>query len=184
METLSKTLNGFSLEGITNVVSAIQQNSEIAKFELRANNNWITGGHNKSTIQGFYGACQEDTSREIPFVYENDEPPVLLGNNKGANPAEVILHGLLGCMTTSMVLLASAHGIAVSGVTSRVEGDFDLRGFLGLDASVEKGSQQIRVVFDVEGVSDEQKLELLNLAKQSPVYNTILNPTDVRVSIQ
>ncbi|MFH4965087.1 OsmC family protein [Gaetbulibacter sp. M235] len=184
METLAKKLNGFSLEGISNTVSAIQQNPEIAKFELRAKNKWITGGHNRSNIQGFYGACQEDTSRVVPFVYDNDEPPILLGENKGANPAEVILHGLLGCMTTSMMLLASAHGIEVSSVSSSVEADFDLQGFLGLDPSIEKGSQQIRVEFEVEGVTEEQKQELLSLAKQSPVYNTILNPTDVRVEIK
>ena len=184
METITEKLNGFSLEGINNVVSAIQQNPAIAKFELRATNNWISGGHNRSTIQGFYGACQEDTSRTVPFVYDNDEPPFLLGENKGANPAEVLLHGLLGCMTTSMALLASAHGIEVSGISSRVEGDFDLQGFLGLDPSVEKGSQQIRVQFEVEGVSEEQKQELLALAKQSPVYHTILNPTDIQVVIQ
>lgn len=184
MEALANTLNGFSLEGITHVVEAIKENPEIAKFELRATNKWFTGGHNRSTIQGFYGACQEDTSREEPFVYDNDEPPILLGTNKGANPAEVILHGLLGCMTTSMVLLASAHGIEIKDITSRVEGDFDLQGFLGLDPSIEKGSQQIRVSFDIEGVSEEQKKELLELSKQSPVYNTILNPTDVKVTVQ
>lgn len=184
MGTITKTINGFQAEAIANTVAAIQDNPQIAEFELRAKNTWISGGNNRSYIQGFYGACQEDTSREKPFIYDNDEPPVLLGENKGANPAEVILHGLLGCMTTAMILLASARGIDVAGVSSRVEGNIDLKGFLGLDANVVKGFEQIRVIFDIEGASEDQKQELITLAKQSPIFNTLINPVDVQVAIQ
>ena len=180
---MTNTINGFSAEAIGNTINAIQSNPDIANFELRAQNTWISAGHNRSTIQGFYGACQEDVSRKVPFVYDNDEPPVLLGENKGANPAEVILHGLLGCMTTAMMLLASARGIEVGAVSSRVEGDVDLKGFLGLDANAKKGFQQIRVVFVIEGVSAEQKDELITLAKQSPIFNTLINPIDVQVGL-
>ena len=34
---------------------------EIAAFQFRASNEWVSGTHNRSTIQGFYGAGQEDT---------------------------------------------------------------------------------------------------------------------------
>ena len=183
METLSKTLNGFDIEAIGNTVAAIQGNPEVAKFELRATNKWISGAHNRSYVQGFYGACQEDTSRTEPFVTDHDEPPVLLGNNKGANPGEVMLYGLLSCMTTAMVLLASARGIEIGAVTSSIEGDADLKGFLGLDTSVKKEFSQIRVNFDIEGVEESVKEELIALAKQSPVFNSLINPTDVQVNI-
>ncbi|MCB0630586.1 MAG: OsmC family protein [Lewinella sp.] len=184
MTVSTKKINGFDAEAISNTVTAIQGNPEIASFELRARNTWITGAHNRSFIQGFYGACQEDTSREVPFVYDNDEPPVLLGENKGANPGEVLLHGLLACMTTAMILLASARGIEVGSVSSRIEGDIDLQGFMGLNPQVDKGFRQIRVTFDIDGVSDEQKEELIDLAKQSPLFNSLINPVDVQVAIQ
>ncbi|WP_224490900.1 OsmC family protein [Robertkochia flava] len=184
METLTKTVNGFDQNAIAGIVTAIQNNPDIAKFELRAHNEWIDGGHNRSYIQGFYGACQEDTSRTEPFVYDSDEPPVLLGSNKGANPGEVILYGLLGCMTSAMVLLAAARGIPVEGVRSSIEGDIDLRAFLGLDPSGVKGFRQIRVTFDIQGGTSEQKEELLSLAKQSPVLHSLLNPVDVQVSLK
>jgi uncharacterized OsmC-like protein len=183
METMTKTMNGFQLEEISAVVSAIQANPKVGDFELRATNKWITGGHNRSYVQGFYGACQEDTSREVPFVYEIDEPPVLLGKNKGANPAEVILHGLLGCMTTTMVLLAAANGIEVKAVRSSVEGDIDLKGFLGLDSEVPKEFSQIRIKFEIDGATEDEKHTLIMLAKQSPVFNALINPVDVQVTI-
>lgn len=184
METLAKTVNGFSQEAIGEVVTALQTNPEIGDFQLRATNEWIDGGHNRSYIQGFYGAGQEDTSRTEPFIYDNDEPPVLLGNNKGANPGEVLLHGLLGCMTTAMVLLAAARGIEIGSVSSKIEGDIDIKGFLGLNPTGPKGFQQIRVTFDIEGVDDAQKEELLALAKQSPLFNSLIHPTDVQVALQ
>ena len=183
MEVLSKTVNGFPLEAIGGTVKAIQENPEIAYFELRATNTWLGGAHNRSCIQGFYGAGQEDTSRTEPFVYDHDEPPVLMGNNKGANPGEVLLYGLLSCMTTAMVLLAAARGIEISGVSSKIEGDVDLKGFLGLDAGTKKEFSHIRVTFDIEGVDEETKMDLIALAKQSPVFNSLTNPVDVQVNI-
>ncbi len=184
METLVKTVNGFDQNTIAEVVTALQAQPEIGNFELRATNQWIDGGHNRSYIQGFYGACQEDTSRSEPFIYDNDEPPVLLGNNKGANPGEVLLHGLLGCMTTAMVLLAAARGIQIESVSSKIEGDIDIKGFLGLDSKGPKGFKQIRVTFDIAGADETQKEELLTLAKQSPIFNSLIHPTDVQVALQ
>jgi uncharacterized OsmC-like protein len=183
METKVKTFNGFDTEAMAGTVAAVQATPAIAFFEFRATNTWISGGHNRSFVQGFYGAGTEDTSRTKPFVYENDEPPVLLGNNLGANPAEILLHGLLSCMTTAMVLLATAKGIEVKGVSSKIEGDIDVQGFLGLDPNVEKGFQQIRVSFDIDGATEEEKQELIGLAKQSPVFNSLIKPVDVQVSV-
>ncbi|MCB0767551.1 MAG: OsmC family protein [Flavobacteriales bacterium] len=179
---MTKTMNGIDLEAMHNTVGAIQGNSAIAAFKLRAENKWIDGGHNRSSVQGFYGACQEDTSREKPFVFECDEPHVLLGQNKGANPGEVLLYGLLACMTTAMVLLATAQGIELKGISSRIEGDVDLRGFLGLDPDVPKEFTQLRVVFDLPGATAEEKAMLIDLAKRSPVYNSLIRPVDVQVS--
>jgi uncharacterized OsmC-like protein len=182
METQIKTMNGFDLEAMHATVGAIQENPAIAEFKLRATNQWITGGHNLSRVQGFYGACQEDTSREVPFEFVCDEPNILLGNNKGANPGEVLLYGLLACMTTTMVMLGAAQGIHVSGVSSRIEGDVDLRGFLGLHPDVKKEFTQLRMVFDIQGATKEEKAQLIEMAQRSPVFNTIKNPVDLRVS--
>jgi hypothetical protein len=79
-------INGVNVTRLGNTVEAIKGNAEIAKFRFRAANKWITGGHNRTTIKDFYGACKEDTSRKEAFVLDNDEPEVLLGEDNGANP--------------------------------------------------------------------------------------------------
>ncbi len=137
---MEKTINGYNTEAIEATVTAINDNPKIAAFQFRVANEWISGSHNRSYIQDLYGACQEDTSRKVPFVLDSDKPPVLLGNNKAANPAEIMLHSLLGCMTTTMILQGSARGIKVTGVSSKVEGDIDLQGALCLDETCPRSS--------------------------------------------
>ena len=53
----------------------------IAKFSFRVENEWIGGGHNRTTIKNFYGS-QQDHKRKEPFVLDADEPPILLGGDK------------------------------------------------------------------------------------------------------
>src|SRR5262245_45626165 len=99
-----KTLNGLNLTQMFETVSAIKSDPKLARFQFRTKNEWVDAAMNRSTIQGFYGAGREDDSRKEPFVFVNGEPPVLLGTNQGANPVEFLLHGLIGCVTTTLVL--------------------------------------------------------------------------------
>ena len=62
-------LNGIDTARMSETVDAIKNQSELAKFEFRAKNEWVGGGENHSTIRDFYGVGQEDTSRAEPFVF-------------------------------------------------------------------------------------------------------------------
>lgn len=178
----STLINGFNPADIVGTVEVLQADPSLAKFEFRASNKWIKGGHNRSRIQGFYGAGQEDSSRKKPFVFDNSEPPVLLGNNEGANPVEYILHGLAGCMTTTMALHAAANGIEVESIESKLEGDLDVQGFLGLNDQVRNGYQEIRVTFDVKGdLTQEEKMKLESFVRKSPVFDIVTNKVPVQV---
>ena len=184
METVTQTINGFKSEEIFGTLQAIQEDPSIASFKFRAKNQWINGGHNRSTIQGFYGGGQEDTSRVKPFILDNSEPPILLGNNEGANPVEYVLNALAGCMTTTMVLHAAANNIELDSVESSLEGDLDVQGFLGLDKNVRNGYKEIRVQFKVKGkLTNEQKEKLLAFTRQSPVFDVVTNGIPLKVGL-
>jgi uncharacterized OsmC-like protein len=186
METIQKRgVNGFKPEEITATVQAIQQQPEIAQFQFRARNKWIRGGHNRSMIKDFYGGGQEDTSRQTAWTFDNSEPPILLGNNEGANPVEFVLHALAGCMTTTMVLHAAANGIPVDSVESSLEGDLDVQGFLGLNDQIRNGYQHIRVNFQVTGdLTEEQRAQLYSFTQKSPVFDIVTNRVPVTVQLQ
>src|ERR1043166_3516731 len=118
--TTQKQVNGVNVEQLFQTIDAIKVTPRIAKFKFSARNQWKGGGHNRTTINEFEGACQRHT-REHSFVLDNDEAPVLLGTDLGANPVEYVLHALAGCLTTSLVYHAAARGIRIDEVESTNE---------------------------------------------------------------
>ncbi len=175
-------MNGVNVTALFDTIKAVKADAGLADFQFRASNKWIDGGHNRSTIQSFHGCKAEDTTRTKPFVLDNDEPPVLLGNDAGANPVEYILHALAGCLTTTMVYHAAARGIEIKAVESALEGDLDLRGFLGLSNEVRKGYHTIRVRMRAQ--SDAKPAMLRELAQFSPVYDMISRSVPVDVVVE
>ncbi len=174
-------INGLDVQAAVDTIAAIKANKSLAKFQFRARNKWISGGENRSTIRDFYGAGREDKSRAMTFEFVNGEPPVLLGNNEGANPVEFLLHALAGCVTTTFVLHAMARGIVIRELSTELEGDLDLRGLLGIDDSVSPGYEKICIRMNVKANATDKELEdLLVYAQQhSPVCNTVCRPVPV-----
>ncbi|MGD9974075.1 MAG: OsmC family protein [Desulfatirhabdiaceae bacterium] len=180
-----KKINGINVDQLFKTIEQVTGNPEIALFQFRANNIWIDGTHNRAAVKDFYGAFKEDTSRE-QLTFEIDEPPVLCGQNLGANPVEYLLVALSGCLTTSLVAHAAARGIQIKRVESRYEGDLDLQGFLGISEVVPVGYRNIRVFFKVEAdIPEDQKEDLIRMAqKYSPVFNSIAKPVPVSVQLE
>lgn len=176
-------LNGLNMEQLFQTLDAIKDDPSIANFEFRARNRWVSGGENRSVIRDFYGANREDDSRGEDFVFTNGEPPVLLGNNEGANPVEYLLHALAGCVTTTTVLHAAARGIRIQELSTELDGQMDLQGLLALDDSAPVGYRQIRIRMSIKAdCSDEELDDLLEFAKgHSPVCNTVCKPVPVIV---
>jgi len=179
-----KWVNGVNVTQLFDTIDLIKETPDISRFQFRARNKWQGGTHSRATVKDFYGAQQEDNSREA-VTHEIDEPPVLLGENKGLNPVEYLLVGLSGCVTTAMVAHAAAKGIELRSVSCRIEGDLDVQGFLGLSEEIPVGYKEIRIFFTIDAdISDEEKEELTRMArKYSPVANTIFNATPVRVGL-
>jgi uncharacterized OsmC-like protein len=186
MQKQQQIVNGVNVEQLVDTINAIEETPSIANFTFRAKNEWLDGGHNRTSIKDFYGAGQEDASRSKAFVFDADEPPVLLGTNHGANPVEYVLKGLAACLTTSLVYHAAARGIEIEEVKSKLEGDLDLHGFLGMSEDVRNGYENIRVTFKVKGdASEEQLEELVQVAQaRSPVFDIVSNPVPVTVQME
>jgi len=176
-------LNGLDTQKMAETVAALKADPTLAQFEFRARNCWISGGENRSTIKGFYGAGAEDASRTEAFEFTNGEPPVLLGHNEGANPVEFLLHALAGCVTTTTVLHAAARGIEIESLSTRLVGDIDLRGLLAL-GDAPAGYQGIRIEMDIKArnASDAELDDLIGFARtHSPVCDTVCRPVPVTI---
>jgi uncharacterized OsmC-like protein len=184
--TATPVRNGVDTGQLFGTLDAVKAQPELAKFQFRATNRWIEGAHNQSTIQGFYGAGQEDDTRSEPWQIDAGEPPILLGSNQGPNPAEYVLHALAACLTTSIVSVAAARKVELTSVESSITGDFDLRGALGLDDEVRNGFKRISIAFKVTGEATPEKLrEVVERGRQrSAVYDIVTNGVPVGMDVE
>ena len=186
MSTVSDTIrNGVDTEQMFATLDLIKEQPELARFRFRATNRWVDGAHNRSTIQGFYGAGGEDTTRSKAFALDAGEPAILLGTDTGPNPAEYLLHALAACLTTSIVYVAAARKVELSLVESTLTGDMDVRGALGVDPEPRNGFEQIRVSFRVRGDAPEEKLrEVVARGQQrSAVFDMVTRGVPVTVDV-
>lgn len=186
--TVPMPRNGVDVPTLFATLDAVKANPEIAAFQFRATNRWVSGTHSRSEIQGFYGAMQEDTTRTAPFVYDADHPQVLTGKDNGPTPVEFLLHALAACLTAGLGNIAAARGVTLHEVESTVEGDIDLNGILGTAPAERNGYTGIRVSFRVSGDADEQTLRGLveQSTRRSAVYDVLTNgvPVDVDVTVR
>jgi uncharacterized OsmC-like protein len=177
--------NGVDTSALFATLDAIEQQPDLARFQFRARNVWLGGAHNRSTIKEFYGAGQEDTSRQSSFAIDAGEPAVLLGTDTGPNPGEALLHALAACLTTSFVYVASARKVQLARVESTLEGDMDVRGALGLSDDYRNGFERIRVTFRVEGDAPPDTLrEVVSRAqRRSAVFDMVSNGVPIIVDV-
>lgn len=176
--------NGVDVDALFATLDAVRAQPEIAKFQFRSRHEWLSGTHNQGTIDGFYGAGQE-MRHEAPTVVKADHPAVLVGQDRGPTPAELLLNALGACLMSGLGNIAAARGIDLDEVTATVEGDIDLLGLLGLDDGVRNGFQDVRVTFHVKG--DAQAEDLAKLVEQSrrrsAVYDSVTNGIPVTLTV-
>jgi len=128
----------------------------------------------------------EDTSRTEPFRIEGDEPPVLLGDNKGPNAVELLLQALGFCYAVGYVANAAARGIEITSMEYEVEGDLDVRPFLGL-AGPRPGFTAIRAkgIVSSPNATPEQLTELCQYVQDtSPVRDCLANAVPVTTTLE
>lgn len=150
----------------------------MASFTFHASSRWQEGTHNIGEIGRFVHAGHEDQTR--------DEPLVLLGNNKGPNAVELLLQAVGFCYAVGHVANAAARGIEVTQMEYDIEGDVDVRTFLGL-AGPRAGFTAIRVTGRVASpnATDEQLQELCTYVQDtSPVLDSLANPIPVTTTLQ
>ena len=175
--------NGVDTATLFATLDAVKGNNEIAKFQFRATNRWISGTHNQSTIHGFYGAMQEMTHKQ-PHTYDADHPAVLVGQDNGPTPVEFILHALAACLTSGLANIAAARGVNLTEVESTVEGDIDLLGILGISSDVRNGYQGIKVSFKLRGDDPEKLRKVVEQSRQrSAVYDVVTNGVPVVIEV-
>jgi uncharacterized OsmC-like protein len=175
--------NGVNTTTLFATLDAIKSDPELAKFQFRASNRWISGTHSQSTIQSFFGAKQE-MAHAVPHAATADHPAILVGEDNGPTPVEFLLHALAACLTAGLANIAAARGVNLTEVSSTVEGDIDLLGILGLSNDVRNGYQQIKVSFVVKGDDPDKLRQVVEQSRQrSAVYDVLTRGVPVSIDV-
>lgn len=184
--TQTTTANGIDVHALVETTEAIADDESLAAFTFRARSTWQEGTYNIGEVGTFTHAGSADESRAAAFTLHGDEPPVLLGANRGPNAVEMLLQGLAFCYAVGFAANAAAQGIEISHMEYEVEGDLDVRRFLGLDGQ-RPGFTAIRARGRVSSpnASREQLEELCRYVQgTSPVRDSLVNPVPVETTLE
>lgn len=187
MSTPTTTANGIDVPRLVETISAIQDDPYLAAFTFRARSSWSEGTYNVGEISTFSHAGAEDASRTEPFVLHGDEPPILLGNNKGPNAVELLLQALAFCYAVGYVANAAAKGIEITRMDYEISGEFDVRSFLGLEGGARPGFTKVTAKGTVSSpnADAEQLQELCQYVQDtSPVRDCLANPVPVETTLE
>lgn len=118
--------------------------------------------------------------------FKVDEPEALGGSDLAANPVQLILASLGACQAITYQVWAAKLGIAIDGVEARVEGDVDLRGFFGIDATIRPGFTRIRLFVTLRGPESDERYEQLVDAVNAhcPVLDIVANPVPIEREVK
>jgi uncharacterized OsmC-like protein len=184
--TTTTTPNGIDVPRLLETIEAIGDDPSLGAFTFRARSTWQEGTYNVGQIGTFVHAGAKDESRAASFVLHGDEPPVLLGANKGPNAVELLLQALAFCYAVGFAANAAAKGIEIDRMEYEVEGDLDVRAFLGVDGP-RPGLAGIRATGRVSSpnATREQLEELCRyLQETSPVRDSLANPVQVETTLE
>jgi uncharacterized OsmC-like protein len=183
VKTPRMPLNGVNTPTFLATINLVAAQPELARFQFRASNEWISGTHSQSMMSGFHGACQEQTHVKT-YVADSDHPAVLCGEDRGPTPVEWVLHALASCLVAGVANIAAVRGIKLKHVRAAVTGDIDLRGILGISPDVRNGFSSISVAFAIDGDCDAEKLHQIveQAARRSAVLDMLSNGLAVSVS--
>jgi uncharacterized OsmC-like protein len=177
-------LNGVDTPTLFATIDAVDNQRELAAFRFRATTTWQTGTHSRSSIKSFYGAGG-DHEHVREFVLDADHPQVLVGQDNGPLPVELVLAGLGSCLTAGVGNIAAARGVTLREVEAVIEGEIDIQGILGLSDEVRNGYDRIRVDFRIRGDAPSETLKKIveQSRARSAVFDIITNSVPVEIHV-
>jgi uncharacterized OsmC-like protein len=180
------TRNGVDVDRLVQTIGAIEQDPNIGSFTFKARTDWTGGGSSSGHISAFTHAGQETGHAEAHTIV-GSEPAVLLGDDSGANAVELVLAALGFCYAVGFAYNAAARGIELEELSYEVEGDLDLRTFVGLGGGPRAGFTEIRV----KGIAKANNADAATLEElcqyvqdTSPVRDIIANATPVTTELE
>lgn len=179
----SEELNGIDTDRLHATIDAVKEDPTKSSCKFFATTAWDYGTRSRTTIS-HYELGGEDISQN--YSLDIDEPEALLGKDTAPNPQMVLYAALNACVLNTFVVNAAAKGIRIDRLELDLEGELDLRGFLGIDESVNPGYNALTLICRVAGSGTPEEYEACLEAgtKFSPNFQSISRPVKVNYRLE
>ena len=169
--TTDTAVNGVDLAAVGALVGKIQQQPEAAATVWSAEVAWKGAFQSEAHIRDF---------APIP----SDEPHGLGGSDTAPNPVEQLLAALGNCLAVGYAANTSSEGITINDLRIKLEGNLDLRTFLGL-AEENAGYEAINVSVALDTDASAEQVARLHdrVVGTSPVGHTLSRAVPVRIEL-
>ena len=125
----------------------------------------------------------EAKARQFSIVI--DEPPVLGGDDLGANPVEYLLSSYAGCINVVAHLTARELGINLEKLRIEIQGNINPARLFGKSDEERAGFKQIDVQFIPETDASQEEIEnwMATIKNRCPINDNLANPTPLTFNL-
>lgn len=151
--------NGIDVAALQQFAKGVAEDASKRNARFNVKTKWDGQTRSVATVNHYF---LSGAKYERDFQIVADEPAELLGQNSAPNPQELLMAALNACLTVGYVVNAAAMGITVHSLEIETDGELDLRGFLGLDESVNPGYDEVSYVVRLHADASRERLEELH----------------------
>lgn len=171
MTTTTTRLNDVNIQAVGALVEAIEADPEEADTTWAASVVWDGGFQTTTTIRDF-----------APIA--SDEPEGLGGTDQAPNPVEHLIGALGSCLAIGYAAVATASGIRLDDLRIDIEGELNLKTFLGI-APGNAGYETLRATVHIESDADEEAIRELHekVVATSPVGHTLSRAVPLTIAL-
>ena len=182
-ENTMSVQNGVDVNQLGDAIDAITEEPDVGQFRFYAETEWTDGLKCVTTIDEFDQAGERIHTEE--FHIEGDEPEQILGERTAPNAVELLLAALGSCLNVGYAANAAAMGIELDDLRFELEGDVDLRGFLGIDETVRPGYNAVTCTTYIQTDASEAELDELRqrVEATSPLIDIITNEVPLETEL-
>ena len=172
-------VNGIDVDALKSTAAAIQADPKKGLTRWGVRTRWTGGTRSETRVTSAeIGGQRIDRN----FTIGVDEPLQLLGTDEFANSHEYLMAALNGCLTVGYVAACALEGIVLHELSIETSGKIDLRGFLGLDDSVQPGHDEIEYTVHVKADATPAQIERVHdiVCRTSPDRFNLAQPVRLR----
>jgi uncharacterized OsmC-like protein len=175
-------INGIDVSALGAVAEAVARDPKQGMVAFKVATRWVGQTRSETVVDG-YTLAGKTVPRSHRILV--DEPCQLLGEDRAANPQEMLMAAMNACLVVGYVAGAAVRGITLDSLEIHSRGELDMRGFLGLSEDVPPGYQSLDYEVRIKGDATAEQFDEIHQAviRTSPNYFNINQPIRVNATL-